>query len=176
MGDFVSKAGWGAALAIILSITPAFGSNAETEYFRSLATTGQLVPLNQLAETKPKTPSKLKVTVLWASWCGFCKKALDEMSSTIRNKRYPEGAIQFEGISVEESIDAAKKHQGQFNYPIPQYFAKSPGRRPASIASIPVIKLENEKGELIGVYTGFSAERWGSIQKKIRWHLGGSEE
>lgn len=174
MGDSVQKTGWGAVLALCACLAlPAFAAS-EDSYFSELRKSG--TPINALSQAAP-APAKVTVTIVWASWCPFCKQALGEAEAAVKANRFRADQVRFQGVAVDEEESASRQHLANANYSFAMYHSKAQkSRRPASIRSIPLIRLDDENGKLIAMYSGFSYERWNSIQKKIRWHLGESEE
>lgn len=162
-------------LALVSPLTLHAGVSAqEVTYVRKATAAPALTPIGQasqaVAAPAAKGP-KVKVTFFFASWCAFCKKTHEKLN--VIKSRFDGAAVEFVGVSTEEDPAAAQRYAEADQGNIPMYFLKEGGRpaKPESLGVYPVISVQDKAGRVVALYTGYQEERFGQMEKAIRWAL-----
>lgn len=161
------------ASLLLCACSVAWGQRSPEESFlKSITKSSELVKLSGREVSAPKAKS-LRVVLVWASWCPYCDKGraeLEKMSWRMRNK-----AVTFQGISIEDSKEEAEKFAAQKKSVLDLYYYSGKAKKPKTLPAIPIVFIQDETGNLLSTYSGFSKERFGNIEKKILWLLNEEE-
>lgn len=153
--------------------TPASASDPSAEELRYVKQATDSASLEPIGGNPAITTGKtgVRVTFFFASWCAFCKKTHPKLEKLLQ--KYSRAGVQIVGISTEEKIDEARKYANAEKGQIPLYFLKTASRpnKPESLGVYPLITVQDSKGKVVALYTGYQNERFGQLEKTIRWAL-----
>jgi thiol-disulfide isomerase/thioredoxin len=164
------------AMLAVLFASPAQSARAADPSAEELRYVKEATKPDALELISAKAPvatesSPVRVSFFFASWCGFCKKLHPKLDA-LQQKYYRSG-VRIVGVSTEEKIMEARKYAEADKGLIPLYFLKEEKRppKPESLGVYPVVTVQDAKGRVVAMYTGYQEERFGQLEKAIRWTL-----
>lgn len=137
---------------------------------RSLET----LPIQKLSPNYNPAKSDYKVVIFWASWCGFCAKALKDASAYIKQNPTTEKTYSVQAISLDSDKKLALDFMKRENLSNIEYAflqADSNLRNKLKISVLPVIYILNKDGQIVSDYRGYSDETAAYLQKRLNWYL-----
>jgi thiol-disulfide isomerase/thioredoxin len=108
------------------------------------------------AEVAPLPPGKPRLYFFWATWCGYCKRALPELAAFSSQRDVPVVAITDE--DPEDVTEFVRQHPG----PLPERIATDRRRElfeRYGVSGTPTFVLVDERGVVRHVQTGYDARK-----------------
>ena len=131
------------------------------------------------------TDDKVTFAMFYASWCGFCKRALPKLSAL--SESYKDKPVRFVGVSLDTIVDKPdpKNRRGKTKEYVTQQWAdlgvKFPqafdvgkaGKNQFKVQSFPTMFLIGKTGIIERVYVGGGGVNDGSVKRDIDTLLAG---
>ncbi len=135
-----------------------------------------------------KDTGSVTLQMYYASWCGFCKRSLPQMS-TMYNGMKDKG-VKFVGISQDTLVEDGAKAKGRaktkafvmkqwkdLGATFPQAFdPEKAGRSKFKVSGYPTLVLLDKDGKVANAYVGAGALSDGSLKKDIEKLLAGKSK
>lgn len=131
------------------------------------------------------TDDKVTFAMFYASWCGFCKRALPKLSAL--SESYKDKPVRFVGVSLDTIVDKpdpknrrgktkeyVTKQWADLGVKFPQAFdVGKAGRNQFKVQSFPTMFLIGKTGIVEQVYVGGGGVNNGSVKRDIDTLLAG---